>query len=129
MSEKNVDLVRSITAEWEQGNYSSVAWADPDLELVGGDGSVTVGLNEVGKRWAEFLEAWEDFATLAEEILDVGDDRVLALVRFQGRGRGSGAPVADFYGAQLFTLQNGKVVRLQLFTHRDDALEAAGLSE
>lgn len=129
MSEENVEVVRSITTEWGQGNYSAAAWAHPDIELVGADGAVMRGINEVGKRWAEFLEAWDDFATLAEEILEAGDDRVLALVRFQGRGRGSGTPVADFSGAQLFTFRDGQVVRLELFSQRDAALEAAGLSE
>ena len=126
MSAENVELVRSITAEWGQGIYSSAAWAHPDIELVA-DGGVTRGINEVAKRWAEFLEAWDEFATSAEEILEAGDDRVLALVRFQGRGRGSGTPVADFSGAQLFTFRDGKVVRLELFTQRDAALDAAGL--
>jgi ketosteroid isomerase-like protein len=35
----------------------------------------------------------------------------------------------DFSGASFFTLRDGKVVRLILFTDRAEALEAAGLSE
>ena len=129
MSEENVEIVRSITSDWAQGDFSSGAWAHSDIEFVGGDGTVTRGANEVGKQWAAFLEAWDDFATVAEEILEASDDRVLALVRFQGRGHGSGTPVTGFSGAQLFTLRDGKVVRLELFTQHGAALEAAGLSE
>ena len=129
MSRENVEAVRSISADWARGDYSSVEWAHPDIELVGGDGAVTRGIREVGRAWAAFLEAWDRFATVPEEIVDAGDERVLVWVRFQGRGRGSGAPVADFSGAQVFTLRDGKVVRLELFTRRADALEAAGLSE
>ena len=124
-----MELVRLISAEWARGDYASVDWAHPAIELVGADGAVSRGIDQVAKAWTAFLEAWDHFATVAEEIVDADDDRVLAWVQFQGRGRGSGAPVADFSGAQVFTFRDRKVIRLELFTSRAKALEAAGLSE
>jgi ketosteroid isomerase-like protein len=130
MSQENVEIVHSILAAWEAGDYSSADWADPEIHFIpAGLGSEAHGIEAVSKQWREFLDAWDEFATVPKQIIAAGDDRVLVLVQFRGRGKGSGTPVMDFEGAQLFSLHGGKVVRLALYTDTEKALEAAGLSE
>jgi ketosteroid isomerase-like protein len=130
MSEENVEAVRSILANWARGDYSSVDWADSDIEFITPlDSTVTRGHDALKRRWREFLTAWDHFATEPERFVDVGDDRVLVLVRFESRGRASGTPTSGFTGGQLFTLREGKVVRLALYSNPVEAFEAAGLSE
>lgn len=128
MSHENLELVRSIVADWARGDYSCVDWAHPEIEFTAADSSVvTRGLEAVGRRWGEFLSAFEHFATIPEDFIEAGEDRVLVLVRFEGRGRASGIPAGAFLGGQLFTVQKGQVVRLATYLHRQEAFEAAGL--
>jgi ketosteroid isomerase-like protein len=58
-----------------------------------------------------------------EELLDAGD-QVVALLTFRGEGRSSGAAV-EARIANVWTLHEGKVVRMQYFGDREEALAAA----
>ena len=129
MSQENVEIVRSIYDCWANGDFSASEWADDAIEFEYGAGSGGRGTDVMASVWLDLLKTMDDFAVVPERFLDVGDDRVLVLARFSGRGKGSGAPVGEFLGGSLFTLSQDKVVRLALFTDRKQALEAAGLSE
>ena len=86
------------------------------------------GLVAMGRRWAEWSRAWDGAAAVPREFKVVGD-QVLVFHEFRGTGKRSGIPAADFSGGCVFTLREGKVVRLILCASPSEALEAAGLSD
>jgi ketosteroid isomerase-like protein len=49
----NLDLVRSIFAAWERGDFSSASWAHPDIvyESNGFDAAKATGVAEMAQRW------------------------------------------------------------------------------
>ena len=128
----NLDLVRSIYADWERGDFSSTEWAHRDIEFVAareldpGSGTGVAGMREGERR---LLEAFEDFRTGAEEFRELDGERVLALVRLTGRGKLSGVELADAggRGAEVWHLQGGVVTRLHMYFDRDRALADLGL--
>jgi hypothetical protein len=90
MASSNVDLVRSIYAAWERGDFTSAEWADPDIELVlagGPDSGELDGLVGIAEGFREFVSAWEDWRLKAEDCVELDSERALALVHISGRGK------------------------------------------
>src|SRR6476620_9420618 len=97
MSE-NLDLVRSILAEWERADFRSVSWAHPEIEYVvigGPEPGEWVGLAEMMTSARDFMSAWERYGITAEEYRELDDQRVLVFVRLSGRGKVSGFEIGD----------------------------------
>ena len=97
MSE-NLDLVRSIYAAWERGDFSSVEWAHPEIESVRADGPLPgrwTGLTGL-QTWREVIDTWEDFRFQAEEFRELDGERVLpgGVARAHVRRRGHEDPAS-----------------------------------
>ena len=133
MSE-NLELVRSILAEWERGDFRSVDWADPQIEyaIVDEPGSqVGRGVAAMTRTWREFLTAWDDYRVEAHEYRELDEERVLVALRAQGRGKASGLDIGAAGGgrgsANVFHVRDGRVTRLVSYFDRDRALADVGL--
>jgi ketosteroid isomerase-like protein len=133
MASANIDLVRSIYAASERGDFStSPEWAHPEIEFVIGDGpspSSRTGVAAMMGFWREFLHNWDDWRVEADKYLELDDDRVLVLNHFTGRGRTSGLEVARVRssGAGLFHIRDRRVTRLVIYWDAERALADVGL--
>ena len=136
MSQQNVEIVRrgfeAVNArdlDWER---YYVEFFDPELEYRTSVEDPDAAIHRGRQAYRRYLEQWlESFDGLhidVEEYIDVGDDRVYTWSRFTGRGRTSGVP-ADWHLAIVFTIRDGKIARAEEYFDRNEALEAAGLSE
>jgi ketosteroid isomerase-like protein len=138
MSQENVEVVRemfaaaarAISGEPLEDLYRLL---DPDVEWIPInaplEGTSYRGHRGV-RRWIEEMDLlWDDFEALPSEFVDIGNDRLLAFGTWRARGRTSGVQLDAQPAAWLIRLRNGKAVRMQTFTDRAAALEAAGLRE
>jgi ketosteroid isomerase-like protein len=134
MSQENVEIVRSIYAAWERGDYSATEWLHPEIEfvMVGGPSPGTwTGLAGMAEGTHEFLSAWENLRAEPEEYRELDGERVLVLIHHRGRGKTSGLELAQMQtkNATLFHIRAGKVTRLVVYWDRERALADLGLSE
>jgi ketosteroid isomerase-like protein len=91
----------------------------PDIE------SSYVGLDGV-KRWLEQVDdVFDDWGFEAEDFLDAGD-QVVVLVQTSGTAKQSGAAVT-IPAAHVHRLRAGRIVRVEVFLDRRQALETAGI--
>ena len=86
------------------------------------------GSESVWDFFVENQEPWEESPYEYLELIEAGNDKIVTHVRGQMRGKASGAGVA-WSMWNVVTFRNGKVLRFEWFADRDQALEAAGLSE
>ena len=136
MSQGNVEIVREI--------YDAVArrdaatpfayYAEDTIWDVSKSGRATVmdssvyhGHAGVRRFWREGVAVFGEVDLDVEELIDAGG-QVVAVIRERAIGRASGALVEASHVA-ILTLAHAKVIRMQVFDDRAEALKAVGLSE
>jgi ketosteroid isomerase-like protein len=130
----NLDVVRSIFADWERGDFRRADWADPDIEFTIADGpdpSLSRGLAGMANALRARPSAFTDFRVEADEYRAIDDERVLVLNHaVGGRGKTSGhqLPSIAVPGADLFYVKGGKVTRLVVYFDREHGFADLGLA-
>jgi ketosteroid isomerase-like protein len=134
MSEENLAITRkAIDAFNERGFGSEGALSFFDEAMVFEEPPeqpaprTARGREEAARIFAQFDEAWESHISEPQEFIVVDEERVLVLTVEHFRGR-DGIEVTQPCG-NLFTVRDGRIVRMQSFWERGSALRAAGLGE
>jgi ketosteroid isomerase-like protein len=130
MSEVNVEIVRRAYAAYARGDLAEAgsAYSEDtvwDVSRFRPDIRVHRGIDELGDSISTWREAWEDHFFELEQAIPAGE-RVVAVIREGGRGKGSGAEVEIRYG-QVITVRDGMIVETVVYRDPRDAYKAAGL--
>ena len=132
VSKQSIAIVRRCFDGWNRRDFSVLEQlAEPDVEI---DLTARVLNPDVYRGYEGFQrlidevgEVWDEMEFEPEEFVDAGE-RVVVIVRAWGRGKGSGAP-ADARIAQVWTVRDGRVSHVRVYSEINEALRAVGLPE
>jgi ketosteroid isomerase-like protein len=127
MSDRNVEIVRRFfEVGLDADSLLELGVIDPELTFVPGQGSLTRG-SLSAKRFVEVVRdiasQFDAYEVTPMRFVDAGDCVVVELRRCVTIPRSS-TPLEDRF-AQVFTVQDGCIVRIQSFVELDDAMQAA----
>lgn len=132
MSQENVQIVKRIFDGWSTGDFGA-GFDDLDPHVVFivrhpfPEPVETSGPDGIRKYMRGFLDNWKSYRVEARDLRAVGHI-VLADAVQGGEGKASGIEMSQVF-FMVFTLREGKIVRIESILEKDQALEAAGLSE
>jgi ketosteroid isomerase-like protein len=131
MPNDNIEIVRrGYEAMNESGIEAALELFDPDVELdfspeVSPEPQTLRGHDAI-RRWFEALaEVMEEVRIEPDEFINAGD-RVVVPVRLIGTGRGSGIEAVQRV-TQVWTIRDGRAVRMDAYAEKASALAAVGL--
>jgi ketosteroid isomerase-like protein len=135
VSEENLKVVRRFYNAFNRRNREDgAALLHPQIEwhsiaapmlgvdaMRGRDDALRFMFEQIG-------EGVEDFRAIPEQVKELPGDRVLAVVRYEGRGVTSGTAVS-MTAVAIYRFEANQIVFFQDFTTRDEALKAVGLEQ
>jgi ketosteroid isomerase-like protein len=131
MSQENLEIVLRLNEAFNERTFAENAdllhpemiWEMSRMQVP--DGAAFTGPPGL----LEFLDTWTEsfaFEHIGVEDMVDGGDQVLVMVHHSGRGKISGIDIDQRY-AMVWTLHDGRAVRMEMYLTRDEALEAMGL--
>jgi ketosteroid isomerase-like protein len=132
MSQADIERLRAVYEAVSRGDWDAAFHeASPNFELKTPDTNPIAGTyrgpDEVRRFFEELWAAFAEVAAQPKRFVDL-DDRILVFLLMRLRPTDSNATL-EMRIAHLWTVRDGEIIRCEVFTEREDALEAAGLSE
>lgn len=133
MSQENVEIVRRGIDAYNRGDLDAIleSWA-PDAVLDwsnsrGVEAGVFRGHGEIRAYMQRFLGTFDEVRLVVDDLVEVQEG--LLLVESVAYVRGRDGIEAQARSTWLIEIRNGEQTSLTLYQTRQEALEAAGLSE
>jgi ketosteroid isomerase-like protein len=134
VSQENVEIVRRGFTASARGDIDAAAefW-HPEINWRAMEGAPDDvgemhGIDAARRYVEDWFDTFDDFESVPEEVLALGNDQVLAVIHISGRARSSGIPTEQRY-ANVSTIRDDKVVRVREYATKADALKAVGMEE
>jgi ketosteroid isomerase-like protein len=133
MSRENVEIVREGYAQRAITRRFDAESASPDFvwdmsNFRGWPEQQTYeGVEGANAFLCEWIGAWDHWEVEAEAFHSTGD-KVVAIMHQRGQSKATGARV-DMHYAQVWTLDEGKLTRMEMYSDQSEALKAVGLEE
>jgi ketosteroid isomerase-like protein len=132
VSRQDLELVRSMLETLnESGVEAALDQIHPDFEGVtppelSPEPDTYRGHEGIRRYFAGFEGVMDEVRWEADELIEAPDDRVVAGIRLLTRSVATGLEL-ELPVWQLCTVRDGKVLRIEGFAKREDALRAAGI--
>jgi hypothetical protein len=134
MSQENVEVVRrwlaALSASPQEARAAIPEFWDDDVDYYPvrkfPEAQPCHNLEEFGQFLTRYMDAFSRNEWAIQEVIEVGDDRVLVCENLRAEGRGSGVKLeGDLY--QCFWLRHGRFFRVEDHLTLSGALHALGL--
>jgi ketosteroid isomerase-like protein len=135
MSKENVGVVQAAADAFARDGVDGwLEYFTDDVDYRAAEGEIDdrgpIHGKDALRAYAEdWTEMFDDVRFEPVEVIDAGDDTVIAVMRISGRPKGTSAEALTLSVAGVSTIRDGKIARGREYWTREEALEAAGLSE
>jgi ketosteroid isomerase-like protein len=136
MSDHDIEITHAAIRSWNEGDRAGFLaafhpegqWSSAIKRQVEGGDGLYRGREEIERFWDEWHAVWEGLNIIVSEIRSPRDGCVFAFGGLQATGSGSRVGLERPFGWVLL-LEDGLIREVSAYLSRDEALEAAGLTE